>query len=62
MAPVDDEIMPLGLARNSFIDGGIDEFIVFRCAQRGAEISRVFLAEAHEERADETHTAAENSL
>src|SRR6516165_8789268 len=47
MAPVDDEIVALGLARDRFRDRGIEQIVAFGRAQRGAQIGGVFLAEAH---------------
>ena len=47
MAPVDDEIVALGLARNRFRDRRIEQIVAFGRAQRGAQIGGVFLAEAH---------------
>src|SRR5262245_30083939 len=60
VAPVDDEIMTLGLARDRVVDGGIEQFVAFRRPQGSPEIGRVFLPEAHEERAGagETHPVA----
>ena len=51
MAPVDDEIVPPGLARDCFIDGGIEQVIGLGRPQRAAQVRGVFLAEAHEQRA-----------
>src|SRR6185312_13756964 len=43
MAPVDDEIVALGLARDRLGDRGIEEIVAFGCAQRSAQIGGVFL-------------------
>src|ERR1700688_3210952 len=50
MAPIDDEIVPLGLARDRFLDRGFERLVVRREPQRGAQGGGVFLAEAHIER------------
>ena len=51
VAPVDDEIVALGLARDCFFDRGFEQAVSLRSPQRGAQVSGVFLAEAHIERA-----------
>jgi hypothetical protein len=43
MAAVDDEIVALGLARDRFRYGGIEQVVAFGGAQRGAQIGGVFL-------------------
>ena len=48
MAAVDDEIMPLGLARDGLVDRGMEQVVAFGGAQRRAQIGGVFLAEAHD--------------
>src|SRR5262245_47725226 len=47
MAPVDDEVVTLGLARNRLFDGGVQKLVAFGGTQRFAQIGGVFLAEAH---------------
>ncbi len=42
--PVDDEVMPLGLAGDGFADRRVEKFVAFRGAQRRAQIGRVFVA------------------
>ena len=49
--PVDNEIVALGLARDRFFDGGVQKIVAFGCAQRLAQIGRVFLPETHIKRA-----------
>src|SRR5579859_7721246 len=51
MAPVDDEIMPFGLAADRLRDRRVERAVLGAGAQRRAEIGRIFLAEAHVERA-----------
>src|SRR3546814_6793060 len=48
---VDDEVVALRLARDGGVDGGLERRVVLAGAQRGAEVGRVLLAEAHVERA-----------
>jgi hypothetical protein len=50
-APVDDEVMALGLAADGLVDGGGQQLVAFRRAQRRAQVGGVVLAEAHVERA-----------
>src|SRR5262245_54237350 len=47
MAPVDDEIVALGLARDRLGDRGVEQIVAFGRAQRSAQIGGVFLTEAH---------------
>src|SRR5258707_671620 len=49
VAPVDDEVVALGLARNGVLDGGVEQLIALRRAQRAAQIGGVLLPEAHVE-------------
>src|SRR5438034_1825425 len=51
VAAVDDEIMPLGLAVDRGADRGFERLVALGLAQRGAQIRRIFLAEAHIQRA-----------
>src|SRR6266516_2441560 len=51
MAAIDDEIVPLGLARNGFVDGRVKRLVALGSPQRRAEIGRILLPEAHVERA-----------
>src|SRR5438552_10831054 len=51
VAAVDDEIVALGLARDRFLDRGLDQLVGFGGAQRRAQVGGVLLAEAHIERA-----------
>src|SRR6266540_1546518 len=55
MAAVDDEIVALGLARDRLRDGRIEQIVAFGGAQRGAQISGVFLTEAHVKRTGAGH-------
>src|ERR1700741_719693 len=59
-APVDDEVVPLGLAQDRGIDRGIDEIDAFRSPQWRAQIGGILLTEAHIERAGagEAHAVA----
>src|SRR5688572_21538813 len=41
--PVDDEIMPLGLAADRLGDGGMQKLIAFRRPERCAKIRRILL-------------------
>jgi len=50
MPAIDDEIVPLRLAQDRFRDRGMQEIVSFRCAQRCAQVGRVFLAKAHVKR------------
>ena len=47
MAAVDDEIVSLGLAANGFINGIVQKFVAFRCAQGRAQVSGILLTKAH---------------
>src|SRR5262249_46903351 len=47
VAPIDDEIVALGLARDRLCDRGVEQIVAFGGAQRGAQIGGVFLTEAH---------------
>src|SRR5205085_11171077 len=60
VAPVDDEVVAFGLARDRLVDRRIDEVVAFRGAQRRAQVRGVLLAEAHVERAGagEAHAVA----
>lgn len=49
-APVDDEVMAFGLARDGLIDGAPKQGLIGARAQGRAQIRRVILAEAHIER------------
>src|SRR5215207_1422318 len=51
VAAVDDEVVPLGLAGDGFVDGRVQRLVALRGAQRRTEIGGVLLAEAHIERA-----------
>src|SRR5690348_8529591 len=51
MAPVDDEVMALGLARDRGADRLFDQRVVRGQAERRAEIGGVLLSQAHEKRA-----------
>src|SRR5262245_17199317 len=51
VATIDDEVMPLGLARDGGLDRGIEHVVGLGGAQRRAQVGGVFLAETHEERA-----------
>src|SRR5438874_2168299 len=51
MAPVDHEIMALGLARDRLLDRGMDELVALGGAQRAAQVGGVFLTKAHVQRA-----------
>ena len=52
MAPVDDEIMPLGLARDGLADRRLEQRIVLvEGPQRGPQVGGILLAQAHIERA-----------
>src|SRR5262245_16718737 len=59
-APIDDEIVALGLARDRLIDGACEERIVPARSQWCAQVGGVILAQAHVERAGtrEAHTVA----
>src|ERR1700674_295501 len=50
-AAVDDEIVPLRLARNRLVDRDLQQTVGFRRAERRAQIGVILLAEAHEQRA-----------
>src|SRR5437660_10203468 len=50
VAAVDDEIMPLGLAVDRGADRGFERLVALGLAQRGAQIRRILLAEAHVQR------------
>src|SRR5688572_33288415 len=50
-AAVDDEVVSLGLSRDRLVDRPLQELVAFRRAERGAQIRRVLLAEAHVKRA-----------
>src|SRR5215831_230047 len=60
MASVDDEIVPLGLARDRFRNRRIEQIVAFGRAQRRAQIGGVLLTEAHVEgsRAGHPHPIA----
>src|ERR1700724_122773 len=47
MAAVDDEVVALGLAVDGFANRRFERLIAFGLTQRGAQIGRVLLAEAH---------------
>src|ERR1700742_87733 len=47
----DDEIMPLGLARDRGADRRVEREIVLRLPERRAQVGGILLAEAHVERA-----------
>src|ERR1700693_2362686 len=51
MAAIDDEIVPLGLARNGFIDACLKRLVALGGPQRRAQIGGILLPEAHIERA-----------
>src|SRR5437763_12775266 len=51
VAPVDDEIVPLGLARDRFADRSFKRLIAFGLAQWRTQIRRVLLPQPHIERA-----------
>ncbi len=51
MAAVDDEIVPLGLARDRVLDRCLQKLVAFGGAQRRAQVRGIFLAEAHVQRA-----------
>src|SRR5262249_61180069 len=44
VAPVDDEIVPLGFARYCLFDRRVEQTVAFGRAQRGAQVGGVFLA------------------
>src|SRR3569833_2888909 len=60
MAAIDDEVVPLRLAPNRFVDGLVENGVVLRRPQRPTQIGRVVLAETHEQRsgAGEAHAVA----
>src|SRR5437764_13323604 len=58
MAAVNDEVMALGFSANCFIDGGIEQIVGFRGAQRFAQVGGVLLTEAHIERAGARYSHA----
>ena len=49
--PIDNEIVAFRLARNRLFDGGVQKIVALGGAQRLAQVGRVFLPEAHIERA-----------
>ena len=49
VAPVDDEVMTLGLAGNGIDDGSFEKLVALGGAHRCPQVSGVLLAEAHEE-------------
>src|SRR6266849_813440 len=48
---IDDEIVPLGLARNGFLDRRVQRLVALGCAQRRAQVGGILLPEAHVESA-----------
>src|SRR5688572_4408845 len=60
VAAVDDEVVPLGLARDRLAYGGDQRLIALALAQRRAQVGRVLLAQAHIEGAGagEAHAVA----
>src|SRR6266851_2661341 len=49
VTPVDDEIVPLGLARDGFLDRRMQQLVALGGAQRSAQIRGVLLPQAHVE-------------
>src|SRR6516164_865971 len=47
MAAVDDEVVPLGLARDSLRNGRMQELVALRRTQRRAQIRRILLSQTH---------------
>ena len=62
IAAVNDEIMTLRLARDGLADCCNEEIVPLRSAQRRAQISRVFVPQAHVKRACAGHPHAVASL
>src|SRR5690348_2270333 len=58
VAAIDNEIVPLRLAADRLVDRGKEQVVGLRGAQRLTQIGRVFLAEAHIERAGAGHPHA----
>src|SRR3569833_3113698 len=60
MAAIDDEVVPLRLTPNRFVDGSVENGVILRRPKRPTQIGRVVLAETHEERAGagKTHAVA----
>src|SRR3569832_1343762 len=60
MAAIDDEVVPLRLAPDRFVDGAVENGGILRSPQRLAQIGRVVLAVAHEQRpgTGEAHAVA----
>src|SRR5690606_32298622 len=50
VAPVDDEVVPLGLPPNRLVDCGLQKGVIGGGSQRGPQVGGVFLAKAHVER------------
>src|SRR5438105_313982 len=55
VAAIDDEIVPLGLARDRLVDRGVERVVALGGPQRRAEIRGILLAETHVERARAGH-------
>src|SRR5437899_12979109 len=51
VAAVDHEVVALGLAGDRLVDCAVEQVVALRGAEHAAQVGRVFLAEAHEQRA-----------
>src|SRR4051812_42606399 len=58
VAPIDNEIVPFGLASDCFVDRCIQQVVAFRGTQRPAQIGRVLLAQTHVKRPGAGHPHA----
>src|ERR1700733_11485453 len=58
VAPIDDEVVTLGLARDRRGDRAVEQRVVGARPQRRAQIGRILLAQAHEQRAGAGHAHA----